>query len=130
MSSNVLILRNTPISLTSNIGRAFVSDCARQLEDLINIEQLRERYGLSIEDWQQLKSNEAVTLALQTELKQRIRSGVSAQEAAAKEFTATPPVVMDPVPNLAQTLMKDSEFTLDLCRFSEGRASHKEKIPT
>jgi len=95
MSNNVIILRNTPIALTSNVGRAFVCDCARHLEQLIDNEQLCEKYRLSIENWQQLGSNETLALAIQTELKQRIRSGVSAQEAAAKEFTTAPPTPDD-----------------------------------
>jgi hypothetical protein len=117
MSNNVIILRNTPIALTSNVGRAFVCDCARHLEQLIDNEQLCEKYRLSIENWQQLGSNETLALAIQTELKQRIRSGVSAQEAAAKEFTTAPPTPDDASPS---SLLKNHDFITDCARYAEG----------
>jgi hypothetical protein len=118
-----LSLRNSPISLESDIGRAFVSDCARNLEKLIDTEQLCERYGLSIEDWQRLGLNKALELAIQTELKRRIRNGVAVQEAAAKEFTTTP-IARDDIS--LSSLLKNHEFITDCARYAEGLYSEQD----
>jgi hypothetical protein len=115
MPNDVVTLRNTPISLASDVGRAFVSDVARLLEKLIDLSQLRERYGLSNEDWKRCAETKTLQLAVQTELKHRIRSGVSAQELAVKEFATTP----SSVPSLP-TLIKDHSFVEDLARFADG----------
>ena len=63
----------------------------------------------------------------QDEIK-KLRKEVEQLKKALEDKQQTPPareVVVDPVPNLAQTLLKDSDFITDLCRFSEGSLAEK-----
>ena len=46
-SHDVVILRGIPVALTSDLGRAFTADCARNAEKLISDDDLRTKYGLS-----------------------------------------------------------------------------------
>jgi hypothetical protein len=92
-NDDVVILRGISISLASNVGLAFTSDCSRNWEKLITNQQIQEKYGLSVEAWQQLGANKALTRAVQAEHERRIRSGVAAQEAAAKEFADAPKIL-------------------------------------
>jgi hypothetical protein len=90
---DAVILRGLTVPLTSNVGCAFVSDCSRNWEKLISNGQIQEKYGLSVEAWQQLGTNKALTRAVQAEHERRIRNGTAAQEAAAKEFANAPTIL-------------------------------------
>jgi hypothetical protein len=91
-----VMLRGISVSLRSDVGRAFISDAARNSEGLINDGQLAEKYGLSIEAWRQLvKTHKALTQAVRAERERRVRSGLAAQESAAKVFAEAPKVLGD-----------------------------------
>ncbi len=46
MDDSIVTLRNTPITLDSDVGRQFVVDCVRAGEGLITDRELAEKYEL------------------------------------------------------------------------------------
>jgi len=93
-SDEVVTLRGIPVPLTSDVGRAFISDAARNAEGLINDGQISEKYGLSIKAWRQLvKTHKALIQAVHREHERRVRSGLAAQESAAELFAKAPAVL-------------------------------------
>jgi hypothetical protein len=91
----VVILRGVPIPLASDVGGAFISDCSRNKEKLLNDRQICERYGLTLKGWEKIAENKKVVQAVCTEHERRVRSGVAAQEAAAKLFATAPKILGD-----------------------------------
>jgi hypothetical protein len=92
-SHDVVILRGIPVALTSDLGRAFTVDCARNAERLISDDDLRTKYGISNKAWQRLEENKALLLAVRAARDRRIRSGEAAQEAATAIFAEAPSVL-------------------------------------
>jgi hypothetical protein len=98
MSSTVLnphpgatvVLRGIVIPLESDIGGAFISDCCRNKERLVSDQLLCERFGITPDDLKTISANPAVRLAVSAEAERRTRSGLAAQEAAAKLFQEAP----------------------------------------
>jgi hypothetical protein len=91
--SNVVVLRGIPIDLTSATGHQFVVDCVRAAEGLISDSDLQDKYELSLVDWGNITKNTALMRAIQAERERRVRSGVAAQESAAKLFAKAPEVL-------------------------------------
>ena len=88
-----VVLRGIPVPLTSDVGGAFISDCSRNRERLFSDQRLCEKYGLTMDAWAEIAQNKAVRLAVNAEHERRIRSGVAAQESAAKLFSEAPEVL-------------------------------------
>jgi len=88
-----VILRGISIPLASDVGGAFIADCSRNRERLVSDKQICEKYGLSLNAWAEIAQNKAVRLAVNAEHERRIRSGVAAQESAAKLFSEAPEVL-------------------------------------
>jgi hypothetical protein len=89
----VVTLRGISIPLNSDVGGAFIADCARNRERLVSDGQICEKYGLSLNAWAEIAQNKAVRLAVNAEHERRIRSGIAAQESAAKLFSEAPEVL-------------------------------------
>ena len=92
-SGAAVILRGIAIPLESDIGSAFVSDCARNRERLISDQLLCERFGITSDDLKTISANPAVRLAVSAEAERRTHSGLAAQESAAKLFQEAPEVL-------------------------------------
>ena len=107
-----LTLNGKVTSLTSSKGRSFVTDCAKAASSQLAPRDLLVKYGLTAEALQNYTRQEAFVRALRAEHDRR--NDIAARKAATNKKQ------MDPVPDLAQTLMKDQSFIEDLCRFSEG----------
>ena len=88
-----VVLRGIPVPLTSDVGGAFISDCSRNRERLFSDQRLCEKYGLTMDAWAEIAQSKAVRLAVNAEHERRIRSGVAAQESAAKLFSEAPEVL-------------------------------------
>jgi hypothetical protein len=89
-----VVLRGISINLNSDIGRAFISDCSRNSEGILNDGQISEKYGLTLKAWRQLvKTHKALIQAVRAERERRVRSGLAAQESAAELFAKTPAVL-------------------------------------
>jgi hypothetical protein len=91
--SETIVLRGVEVELTSPTGHKFVVDAVRAAEGLISDRELAEIYEISPEDWRDITKNSALVNAIRDERARRVRSGVAAQEAAAKEFATAPQIL-------------------------------------
>jgi len=90
-TSDDVILRGTRVPLTSDVGAAFVSDCARNREKIFSDSQIREKYGIDSDaDWNDITKNQTLRVAISLECQRRMLNTDAAREAAAKEFTKAP----------------------------------------
>jgi hypothetical protein len=90
-----VVLRGIVTDLTSAIGHQFVVDCVRAAEGLLSDNDLRDKYELSAADWENITKNAALMRAIQAERERRVRTGIAAQESAAKIFAKAPTVLGD-----------------------------------
>jgi hypothetical protein len=95
LNDETVTLRGIAVPLASDVGRAFICDAARNSEGLLNDGQITEKYGLPVETWRQLVKNRALARAVQRERERRIRTGLTAQESAAKLFAEAPKILGD-----------------------------------
>jgi hypothetical protein len=101
MSSTVLnphpgatvILRDIVIPLESDIGGAFISDCCRNKERILNDDLLSQKYGITLDDLKKIGADPAVRLAVNAESERRIHNGDAARESAAKVFADAPSIL-------------------------------------
>jgi hypothetical protein len=89
----VIILRGVAISLNSDVGGAFISDCSRNRERLFSDQRLIEKYGLTMSAWEEIARNQTFRLAVDAEHERRVFNGDAAKEAAAKLFAEAPEVL-------------------------------------
>jgi len=83
-------LRGISIPLASDVGGAFLADCARNRERIFSDEQICEKYGIDQDAWANIVKNPAVRLAVNAESERRIKSGDAARDSAAKLFATSP----------------------------------------
>jgi hypothetical protein len=89
-----VVLRGVRVPLNSDIGGAFVSDCARNRERIFSDDRLREKYEINSDaDWDNITKNKSLRLAISAECERRMLNGDAAREAAAKQFTKAPEVL-------------------------------------
>jgi hypothetical protein len=88
-----ITLRGISIPLASDIGGAFIADCARNREKIFSDQLICEKYGITFEALKEIGDNPAVRLAVNTEHERRIHNGDAARETAAKLFTQAPEVL-------------------------------------
>jgi hypothetical protein len=91
--NETVTLRGVRVPLTSDVGHAFVVDCARNRERLFSDDQIREKYDISPDAWGEIAKNKALRLAINSESERRMLNGTAAQEAAAKVFAESPEVM-------------------------------------
>lgn len=89
----VIVLRGVSIPLASDVGGAFISDCARNREKLFSDQRICEKYGLEPDALVEIGRNPAVRLAVASECERRIHNGDAAKESAAKLFSEAPTVL-------------------------------------
>jgi hypothetical protein len=90
---DVVNLRNTPIDLTSDVGRAFTVDCTRAGEGLISDKELADIYELSPADWRAITKDKSLGNAIRAERERRVRNGTAVREAAAKHLVKGPGIL-------------------------------------
>jgi hypothetical protein len=90
---DVLYLCSTPVDITSDVGRQFVTDCTRAAEGLITDKELAEKYELSPADWQNITKDVALGRAIRAERERRVHNGAAVREAAAKHFVKAPGIL-------------------------------------
>jgi len=91
--SATVTLRGISIPLASDVGGAFLTDCARNRERIMPDDAICEKYGINADDWTTIVKNPAVRLAVNAESERRVRSGDAARDSAAKIFAAAPEVL-------------------------------------
>ena len=90
---DAVTLRGVRVPLTSDVGCAFISDCARNRERLFSDAQLQEKYEIDPNDWDSIVKNKPLRLAISRECERRMLNNDASREAAAKEFTKAPAVL-------------------------------------
>jgi hypothetical protein len=90
LEDGTVTLRGVKVALTSDIGRAYVTDCARNWEKILPNSVICEKWDLSVEAWQAMGANKQLVQAVRSEHERRIRNGTCAQETAAREFAHAP----------------------------------------
>src|SRR5262249_49656683 len=90
---DAVTLRGIRVPLTSDVGSAFISDCARNRERLFSDDQLQEKYDINPRNWNDIIKNKPLRLAISRECERRMLNGDGAREAAAKQFTKAPAVL-------------------------------------
>ena len=88
--NDAVTLRGVRVELNSPVGSAFVSDCARNRERIFSDDQIREKYEIDPNDWDDIVKNKPLRLAINAECERRTFNGDASREAAAKEFTKAP----------------------------------------
>ncbi|RZN32305.1 hypothetical protein [Bradyrhizobium sp. Leo121] len=88
-----VLVRGTSVSLDDETGKAFVTDCARNIEGLRSDWELKETWGLDEHGWAGLAENASLLDAIKIERERRIRSGEAAREAAQQHFAQAPSVL-------------------------------------
>jgi hypothetical protein len=91
--SDTIILNGIEVELTSDLGRAFVTDATRAAESVVDDQTLMERWELSIEELQAIANTKAVGRAIRNEREHRLRSGISTRELASKSYFKVPTVL-------------------------------------
>src|SRR5262249_9618404 len=81
-NKETVILRGIPVSLTSDVGCAFITDCSRNRERLFSDEQVCEKYDITPDNWTAITQSKAIRLAVNAEHERRMLRGIAAQEAA------------------------------------------------
>src|SRR5215468_1539214 len=68
---NAVTLRGVRVPLTSDVGGAFIQDCARNRERIFSDAQLQEKYDIAPSDWTDIIKNKALRLAINSECERR-----------------------------------------------------------
>jgi hypothetical protein len=92
-SAGTVILRGVTVTLDTEVGRAFVTDCARNTEGLTPDDEIKTKYELSDEEWERLAGNTPVLHAVRAERRRRIANGDAAREGAQRFFAKAPDVL-------------------------------------
>ncbi len=91
--TGTVVLRDVTVPLDTDVGQAFVIDCARNTEGLMPDHDLKTKYELSNEYWERLAGNTPLLHAVRAEREQRILSGEAAREAAQRHFIKAPHIL-------------------------------------
>jgi hypothetical protein len=88
--AEVVVLNGIETDLDSAIGRNFVTDCVRAGEGVITDSDLCLKYEIEPETLATITQIKSLIKAVRTTSEQRVRSGVSARELAAKIHARAP----------------------------------------
>ena len=88
-----VILRGVRVALDTDVGQAFIADCARNIEGLISDLEIKTKYELSDEDWERLASNAPLLRAVRAQRERRIFNGEAPREAAQRHFAKAPAIL-------------------------------------
>jgi hypothetical protein len=90
-----IVLRSVRVRLDTELGRAFVEDCARHIEGLLSDSDIKIKWYLSDESWAGLATNGKLLDAVRAKRERRILSGEAAKEAAQRFLLKAPSVLRD-----------------------------------
>jgi hypothetical protein len=91
--SGSVVLRGITVALDSDVGEAFITDCARNIEGLISDLEIKAKYELSDLDWDRLSNNTPLLHAIRTKRERRILNGDAPREAAQRHFAKAPHIL-------------------------------------
>jgi hypothetical protein len=81
------------ISGESEADKAFITDCARNIEGLRSDQEIKDDWGLDEQGWASLAENISLLNAIKAERQRRIRSGEAARESAQRHFARAPSIL-------------------------------------
>ena len=81
-----VVLRGVTVDLNSDVGEAFVTDCARNIEGLLSDDEIKDKWALSDESWAGLANNAPLLAAVRAERDRRINSGEAGKGRCAAAF--------------------------------------------
>jgi hypothetical protein len=87
------LLRGVVVSLNTEIGQAFIADCARFVEGLLSHHEIQQKWGLTQGDWEGFVQNAPLQRAVHAERDRRIASSDAAREAAQRQFLHAPNIL-------------------------------------
>lgn len=88
-----VVLRGVVISLNTEIGQAFIADCARFVEGLLSDHEIQQKWGLTQGDWEGLAQNAPLQKVVRAERDRRIANSEAAREAAQRQFLRAPNIL-------------------------------------
>jgi hypothetical protein len=88
-----VVLRGTSVPLDTDVGNAFVVDCARHTEGLLTDDDVMAKWGIAPEGWAALEDNAPLLLAVRAERERRLTTGEAAKEAAQRQFAKAPNIL-------------------------------------
>lgn len=94
-AANVVVLRGFPVLLQSDVGKEFIADCARNTEGLLLEAEVKDKWGLTDQDWAGFAGNAPLLAAVRAERNRRVCDGVAAKEAAQRHFAKAQTVLGD-----------------------------------
>jgi hypothetical protein len=77
----------------SEADKAFITDCARNIEGLRSDQEIKDDWGLDEQGWASLAENVPLLNAIKAERQRRIRSGEAARESAQRHFARAPSIL-------------------------------------
>lgn len=86
-------LRGVSVSLDTEVGQAFITDCCRHTEGLLSDDEIKSKWMLTDEDWERLADNAPLLQAVRAERERRIFGGYCAREGAQLQFAKAPNVL-------------------------------------
>jgi hypothetical protein len=89
-------LRGKAVALDSEVGLAFILDCARNIEGQLSDEKIQSKYELTAADWRKLADNTALLHAVRAEHDRRVLSGEAGRELA-QRYSARAPGVLNAI---------------------------------
>lgn len=95
IKTGTVVLRGLTVGLDTDIGRAFIADCARHTEGLASDSDIKSKWACTDKDWERLADNATLLQAVRTERERRIINGEAAREAAQRHFAKAPTVLGD-----------------------------------
>ena len=93
LPAETVVLRGAPVNLNTEVGQAFVRDCARHTEGLVSDRDIQSKYGLSDVQWAALADNTPLLDRVRRERERRVFTGAAAQEGAQLHFARAPNVL-------------------------------------
>ena len=88
-----VVLRGITVVLDTDVGQAFVVDCARHTESLVSDSDIKSKWALTDKDWERLADNAPLLQAVRAQREHRIINGDAAREAAQRHFAKAPTVL-------------------------------------
>ena len=129
---STVTLRGVQVPLNSDVGGAFVADCARNRERIFSDDRIREKYEIDDNTWTAITQNKALRLLINAECERRTFNNDAAREAAAKFFTQAPSVMngilQDPAAPVRQRIEASKELRATARAGDERRGDTPDRI--
>lgn len=126
---NLVVLHNVPNSLDTAIGREFVADCVRAGEGVIADTDLCLKYEIEPETLATFSQDKRLIKAIRAEAERRQRTGIAAQELAAKIHAKAPTVLGDILNDKSASARHRIESAKELRATAAGNGSAESGAP-